>query len=252
MRRSISSVTMFLAFSGVCGVAQAQSTQQSNSWNLSRIMMSNDLLGAVNPTAAVPPETGVWTFMQLPSFTPLPANNSGFTPLPTYTTNCLSPVVAPGTFNCWQPVASPSSLPLIGVSAVPAVNFNNGFSNFDLIQGMTMLHPSQTRAAVIAWTSPATQTVHILGRIADVDAACGDGVQWAVMKDLAAGVGAPVGGVVPYATLMNSASTFVAPNVSVAAGARVYFVVQPGPSNAAIPPDFLCDSTTLDVLITKT
>lgn len=214
-------------------------------------MMSNDLSGAVNPTTATPPETGVWTFMQLPSSTPLPANNSSFTMLPIYSSNCLTPVVFPGTFNCWQPVSSPTSLPLIGVSSVQPVTFNNGFSNFDLIQGMTMLHPSQTQAAVIAWTSPTTQSIHILGRIADVDAACGDGVQWAVMKDLTAGVGAPMAGVLPYATLMSSASTFVAANVPVNAGARVYFVVQPGPSNAASPPNFYCDSTTLDVLITK-
>lgn len=250
MRRSALSVTVFLGLSAFGGIAGAQSSQQSNSWNLSRAMARNDMLVA-NPTTTTVIETGVWTFMQLPSSTPLPANNSGFTLLPSYTTNCLTPSVTPGWFNCWQPVSTPTSLPLIGVSVLGEVTFNNGFSLFDLVQGMTMLHPSQTQAAVIAWTSPSAQSVHILGRIADVDAACGDGVQWAVMKDLAAGAGAPVGAVLPYATVMNSASTLVAPAVSVAAGARVYFVVHPGPANAASPPNHSCDSTTLDVLITK-
>lgn len=251
MKNIVVSALATLTLLGLSTSARAQSTQQADSWNLSRIMMTNDLNGAVNPTPTVFPETGVWSFMQLPSIPSIPANNTAFTLLPSYTVNCLGSGATPPTFDCWQPVASPSSLPLIGVSAIATVNFNNGFSNVDLIQGMTMLHPSPSHAAVVAWTSPAQQNVRILGRVADVDNACGDGVYWAVMRDLTPAVGSPVTGVVPYSTTLNSATTFVAANVPVLAGTRVYFVIQAGNPNTGALPDHYCDSTTLDVLISK-
>jgi hypothetical protein len=251
-------VATMLAALTVGASASAQTAMQSDSWNLSRIMMSNDLNGALNPTVAVAPETGVWSFMENPSGTLFPPTNSGFVLLPAYTQGCLDvgAIVTPLlSFNCFQPFANPGALPLIGVSPFTPVTFNNGFSLLTLIQGMPLLHPGPVSQAIVSWTAPQNMKVRILGRVADVDAKCGDGIQWGIQKDVNAAVGSPLTTVAPYLTysaVMNGASTFTVPSVPVLAGAKLYFIIDKGAPNAAgTNSDHYCDSTTLDVLISR-
>jgi len=221
-------------------------------------MMTNDLNGGANPTTVFPPETGVWGFMENAGGALFPPTNSAFTLLPAYTVGCLdsgATVIPLLSFNCFQPFSNPGSLPLIGVAPTATITFNNGFSFLTLIQGMPLLHPSPTSQAIVSWTSPRTQNVRILSRIADVDAKCGDGIQWGIQKDVTPGVGAalvPVAPYLAYTPLQNAASTFTVPNVAIFAGANIYFIIDKGSIGAnGLPADHLCDSTTLDILITR-
>lgn len=75
-------------------------------------------------------------------------------------------------FDAWIAVDDPTaavSFPIVGVRGDPP----GGFA-----------HPSETRPAIVAWTSPIQGRVRISGSVSDGDPRGGDGVMWALRKGL--------------------------------------------------------------------
>lgn len=229
---------------------------QSNSWNLSRDIMTNM---AQNPTMAIPPSTAHWTFMENIG-NPNPLLPSAYTQLPNFVPNCGGSTATPPTELCWQALGG---FPEVVASPTDTVNFNNGTSNLDLIQGMLLIHPSPTSQAVVRWRSPiplsgGTATVTILGRITDLDPACGDGIQWQIKKSSPSSP--PLTAIGPFWSGIpngGGGTTFAYQNVVVELGTEIFFVVDSKTPNAgppvagAQPSDHNCDSTSLDVLIAQ-
>jgi len=172
---------------------------QPFSWNLSRDVMTPSVPPttylSLNPTVPTPPANGAWSFAKLQSGT--------YSLLPSYNPLCGGATVTPPTLVCWEDARG--VLPLIAASPTNTVNENNGFSNFDLIQGMTQIHPSNTARVVVSWRSPVAGSVRILGRIADIDAACGDGVRLRIRKAPPGPFPFPVGSTVavPFTSVPN-------------------------------------------------
>ena len=75
-------------------------------------------------------------------------------------------------FDAWigadDPIAG-VSFPIVGVQGVPTQGF---------------AHPSETRAAIVAWTSPIRGRVRISGSVIDGDPRGGDGVTWVLRRGL--------------------------------------------------------------------
>ncbi len=75
-------------------------------------------------------------------------------------------------FDVWIGPDGPStdvSFPIVGVRGVPPEGF---------------AHPSETRSAIVAWTSPVRGRVRISGSVSDGDPRGGDGVTWVLRKGL--------------------------------------------------------------------
>lgn len=227
---------------------------QSYSWNLSRDVMTPSAPAtylSVNPTVPTTPANGVWTFAMLQA--------GILSPLPFLNTACAAPFSIPLTTTiCWE--SSPGVLPLVGASPTATVNMNNGFSMFDLIQGMVLMHPANNAQAVVSWRSGASSAgtagfsgnVRILGRISDLDTQCGDGVQLRIRKSTVPGplpipfgstVNVPFTSVPAAPIVFNSSKTFTVASTSVAPGTEIMFIIDKVGNE-------LCDSTSLDVLIT--
>ena len=239
-------------------VFSAPAISQPYSWNLSRDVMTPSVPPStylsLNPTVPVSPANGVWTFAQLAG--------GNYSALPIFNTACAPSLSIPlSTTICW---AAKSSLPLIGASPTDTVNLNNGFSQFDLIQGMVLMHPANNASAVVSWRSPLVSSsgtagfagnVRILGRITDLDTKCGDGVRFRIRKSTVPGpLPIPFGSTIPVvpsttspagpATIFNSSKSFSVNFTSVVPGTEILFEVDKLGNE-------LCDSTSLDVLITS-
>jgi len=229
---------------------------QPYSWNLSRDVMTPSAPGptylSLNPTVPTTPANGVWTFAKL--------QGGAYSPLTSLNTACAPSLSVPLlTTICWE--SAPGLLPLVGASPTATVNLNNGFSMFDLIQGMVMMHPANNAQAVVSWRSSGsaagtagfTGNVRILGRVSDLDTACGDGVQLRIRKSTIPGplpipasntVSVPFTSVPSAPIILNSSKTFSVASTSVAPGTEILFIIDKVGNE-------LCDSTSLDVLITE-
>jgi hypothetical protein len=117
------------------------------------------------------------------------------------------------------------SFPIVGVKGDGTAS-SQGFA-----------HPSNTRAAVIAWRSPIDASVRITGSVSDADAAAGDGVAWVLRsgtETLASG------------TIQNGGTIgrFRVSDVAVKIGDACYLKIAPRRDNAA-------DSTSFSLRIAE-
>jgi hypothetical protein len=131
---------------------------------------------------------------------------------------------------------------------LPSVSINTRSDNpypyeIDWPAGAVLVHPLNNQIAAVGWRSPFSGVVQVTGRVADVQRACGDGIDWSVDKG---------GATLASGSILNAgAKSFSAASgstnlesVGVGVGDVLYFVVGPGPSG-----DHRCDSTRLDVTI---
>jgi len=231
------------------------SIAQSNSWSLSRDMMTSI---STNPTTPTPPATGVWGFMENLTTNSIPFSSSSYTFLDSYSQPCFSNVyypVTPSTLNCWQHnPGEEGSFNTVGISTSATVNVGRFFGSFDVIQGMPFLIPTDPNGfpggvgqVIVSWKSPIAGKVRILGRVADLDHGCGDGIQWRILKGNTPGNSANLVSVTTsWSPVFNNASPFYIASVPVLVGTQIYFVVDAGAAGTAG-----CDATSFDVLIDK-
>jgi hypothetical protein len=133
-------------------------------------------------------------------------------------------------------------LPVIGTNATGVVQHP---STITWPADVILVHPYATGGLTVGWQSPVTGIVSVTGGVTDLDANCGNGINWFIAHGtttLASG-GYPNGGKQPFANGQGGSSLA---SVSVTAGDFLYVVVGPGKNN-----DFGCDSTELDLTITS-
>jgi hypothetical protein len=220
MRKLFVMVAVTVATAAVIG-STAVSAAPAYSWNLSRAMMSNFGTNPLNGG-------GPWSAMYDAVGSTL--NPANFQMMPTLATNWLGQ-----PHDAWTFPASHS----LSVS-VPTGPLPMG-SNPVVAKGMPMLHPGPGKSSVVRWKSPLNGSVHVLARISDANAGCGNGIMWNILRDnasVAAGT-LPDGhnGTVVHLQVPVTAFTAAHP------GTSIYFVVSPNGN------DHQCDSTILDVLI---
>jgi hypothetical protein len=108
------------------------------------------------------------------------------------------------------------------------------------------VHPGPASGAVIRWKSPVAGAVRITGRIADADAAAGDGVAWYIDHRTATG-----GRELASGDLPNGGAQALTQGKS--GDALAFVEVEPGDSlQLVVMPkaEFTCDTTTVDIVIT--
>lgn len=114
-------------------------------------------------------------------------------------------------------------------------------SNPPIPRGTPMLHPGPGKSSVIRWLSPLNGHVHVLARVSDANAGCGNGVTWNILRDSVSVAGGTLpnghNGDVAHVQVPVTATTPTHP------GTALYFVVSPNGN------DHICDSTIFDVLI---
>lgn len=250
-------LTTALSLTGAV-LLSASAFAQTDSWNLSRDMMSGPVWPFTsNPTAATAPATGVWSFAKLA------APYATYELLTDYKFPCRPANNTPGTLACWE---NPATIrPTVAVSPWNPTREFSGATDYNVIQGMVHLHPDTNARAVISWRSPIAGDVRIFGRVADLDAACGDGVQWRILKaqgpyPIAATSAIPEPssnflwgntGVTNWATVRNPAilgepksQSFAVISANVTVGTEILFEFDK-------KGDAGCDSTSFDVLISR-
>jgi hypothetical protein len=116
---------------------------------------------------------------------------------------------------------------------------------FTLPPHAVSVHPGPSNGVVVGWRSPMAGTVRIRGKVSDADAACGDGIAWAIdlrsaglRRELAAGE-IPNGGSQPF-ELGRGAPNLAA--IAVRPGDRIELVVLPRAN-------YVCDTTVVDLEI---
>lgn len=130
-----------------------------------------------------------------------------------------------------------------------AINATGAFQQVQTISwpaGVVLVHPLPDQLVVVGWRSPITGSVKIIGGVTDLDASCGDGIDWSVDKgsmSLTHGI-IPNGGSRDFQDGVNGNGLS---NVSVNQGDFIYFIVGPN-----TPGNHSCDSTGLDVVISQT
>lgn len=205
----------------VTASASIASAAPAYSWNLSRAMMSNFGTNPLNGG-------GPWSAMYDAVGSTL--NPANFQMMPTLASNWMGQPQDAWTF----PTSHSLSV------SVPTGPLPMG-SNPVVAKGMPMLHPGPGKSSVVRWKSPLNGSVHVLARISDANAGCGNGIAWTILRDsmsVAAGT-LPDGhnGTVVHLQVPVTAFTATHP------GTSIYFVVSPNGN------DHQCDSTILDVLI---
>lgn len=182
------------------------------SWNLSQDM-SIDM--TKNPT-------GVWAFMQNKG-THNPVN---YTLLQNHSSNGTYPM------DEWLDV---QPFPYIGMLTKNYRWLSVGKNRIKALKGTPHLHPGKNgRQAIVRWKSPITGKVSLLGKVADVEHYCGDGVSWSLEKGTT---------VIQSGTVQNNGAVFSVQDVQVSKGEALYFIVDGGN-------DADCDTTNLDLLVT--
>lgn len=175
------------------------------SWNLSRAMMSSVITNPFNGG-------GRWSAMYDAVGSTL--NPVNFQMMPTFTPNWSGQPQDAWIF--------PSSHAL-SVS-VPTGPLPLG-SNPVVPKGMPMLHPGPGKSSIVRWLSPLNGNVHVLARISDANAGCGNGITWNVLRNNVslAGGALPNGhnGTVVHLQVPVTAQTAAHP------GTAIYFVVSP-------------------------
>ena len=153
------------------------SAAPAHSWNLSRSMMTSF---NANPFG----EGQVWTAMYDAAGETL--NPANFQMMPTFMPNYNN-----SPQDAWAFPSSHSLIVMVTTAPLPM-----GASPV-APRGVPMLHPGPGKSSVIRWTSPINGQVQVLGRVSDANAGCGNGVNWAVLRD---------GSTVAAGTLANGAN----------------------------------------------
>ena len=222
--------TLVILCMALCALAVTATAQTT--WKL-----SENLLATNNQISFNQGSNGVWYFLQSSSFKHLPKT---YKFLSLYSSPCKSnpiEVLIDGV-TCWinpDLDTDGNNAPLVAVNVTYATQFTN---NIPLPPRSVWMHPGMTGLGIVGWKSPITGLVNIAGFFSDLDPNCGNGVIWSVDKGsltLTAG------------TIANGgpAQTFGLTGISVVAGQVLYFVVDPNG-------DYHCDSTGVDVTISKT
>ena len=189
-----------------------------------------------NPSPDSFGNAGVWQFLQSAT---LAHDPSGYSLLP----NFITVLFGVDGLQAWQgTVGDGDLLPFVGVNARSDNPFPFGV---DWPAGTSLVHPLPGQLVVVGWRSPISGKVKVSGGVTDAHAACGDGFDWSVDKGavtLASGVVAN-GGAQSFSSTAGAASL---DGIVVRTGDFLYFVVGPGPNG-----DHTCDSTRLDVTITR-
>ncbi|BAP56859.1 hypothetical protein THII_2562 [Thioploca ingrica] len=235
MRKILSSAIMMLAVASSASVEAAA----ANSWNLSSDMIIATMsTNPCSPTNLLPSSFGigcVWTAMYDAVGTS--HNSLNYLMMPNYFPTYPGPS-NPGPSNPFAVWTNPSQYALLVGVATQTYNASNGTSNFTHIQGIPTLHPDTTLSSIIRWKSPINGNINIMGRIADVDSACGNGINWFVDK----GNSTLMSGTLANG---NNGATILQQNIPVSIGTYLYFIVSPKNN------DNLCDTTYLDIIITN-
>jgi hypothetical protein len=214
---------------GVCCVSatSAEDRDKHPTWNLAQ-----DVVATGNEISFSQGTNGVWYFMESQSFSHDPFT---YSLLPHYTVFCdFDPAAADGTAclgDAERDVVG-NRLPAVGV------NFTNGtvtIFNTPLPPRSVFMHPGIEKLAIVAWKSPVTGTVRMMGSFADVDANCGDGVLWSIDKGR---------NTLRSGALANGGAASFALATAVKKNQVLYFIVHP---NA----EYSCDSTNLQLIITR-
>jgi hypothetical protein len=205
-------VAASIAISALATVAPA-SAGTAQTWNLSNDMRLD--VAGTNPD-------NTWKYMAGPMAS-LNSQNT-FTPLGVFSDPCGGLAGR----RCWTPSVADYDL------TIWVNDTTQGYED----AGMPMMHPGTQNAAVVRWTSPVAGKISVLGRFSDVDAACGDGIQWYIKRNNA---------ILQQGTLDNIGTgdgRVFSFNTTVSVNQNLNFIVTAGSAQ-----DVSCDSTQLDVLI---
>lgn len=200
--------------------------RQHQQWNLAR-----DIATTQNQIGFDQRTRGVWYFMVSSS-----ANHDArrYRFLREYNAPALpfTDISIPVGFSCWQEPAQ----------VLPDVcfNFNDAsvrLESFDVPPHTVDMHPYQDQYSIVAWRSPLQGSISIEGSFQDLDDHCGNGILATIdrnseilfFEDLPDGTGAH----------------FHLPKVRVNEDDVLYFIVD------AKNFDYVCDSTALDLTITR-
>jgi hypothetical protein len=207
-------------------LGQSRAEAQGRSWNL-----SINVRGSSNQISFNQGARGVWFFMESSSLT---HNPSFYKFLPDFKAPCAGVREIPDVICWWDPS---------GVDFVPSIAIN--VTNRPIINGTEIfpplkvaVHPGPDRFAMVAWRSPITGTVRAAGSFSDLNVACGNGVLWFIDRGRQT---------LTQGDIANGGDEdFNLPSVEVKRGQVLYFIVDPKQG------DHICDSTGLDLTITKT
>jgi hypothetical protein len=212
--------------------ATAQST-----WKLSK-----DLLATNNQISFNPGSNGVWYFLQS---SPHSHGIATYKFLSDYSAPCktnATETLIPGV-DCWRNPnldSEGNNAPLVGVNFSYHTQFPNLASGDPMAipARSVWMHPGFSgELAIIGWHSPITGTVSVSGFFSDLDPNCGDGIVWSVNKS---------GQVLATGTIDNGgpSQSYSLTGISISTGQVLYFIVDRRQ-------DYFCDSTGVDVTITK-
>jgi len=134
--------------------------------------------------------------------------------------------------NGWALIVNPAW----GPGFLPEVTKNTGV---DMVGGVPAgqcnVHPAPNELVVVSWLAPSNGTVRLEFQFTDLNGACGDGVIWYV--DQGSASGALASGDIPNG---GDGGMQVIPSVTVAAGDRINFIVDPRQEG---PYNIYCDLT---------
>ncbi len=210
------------------GPGRAASIASCTAWNLASDFRVYPNQENPNPDACGNP--AVWYFMQSAG---LDRNAQGYSALPHFTPN-LSGVDG---LQGWTGDTA-SSTPLIGLNATGTAQ-PPGALNWP--PHAILVHPAPSQLAVVGWRSSVDGRVSLTGSVWDADAACGDGISWAIDKgasNLAAGSYAN-GGSQQFRTAIGN---YRLADIQVKQGDFIYVTVHPKDT-------YYCDSTVLELTI---
>lgn len=222
-------IGLFLGLFAICfHPGRATSMTSCTAWNLASDFRLHPGQANPNPDACGTP--AVWHFMQSAT---LDRDPRTYTPLPNFMPN-LSGVDG---LQGWMGNA-PSSTPLIGLNATDATQ-PPGTLNWP--PHTIVVHPAPNQLAVVGWRSPVDASVSLTGSVRDIDAACGDGISWAIHKgttSLASGSYANGGSQQFRAGI----GAYRLVNIQVRQGDFIYVTIHPKGT-------YYCDSTVLELAL---
>lgn len=199
-----------------------------DSWNLAL-----DYLRAPNQSKAIYPDAcgaPVWHFMKSNT---LAADPATYTLLDTFVDSGFA--CTPGTgIKSWQGADAPH----ISLNASGANQVCDPWAPITVYNATTFTHPTPSRNAVVGWKSPVSGKVNIKVAITDLDNWSGDGVTWFIQN----GTTTMAQGIIDN----GGKDAWSGAKIDVKKGDFLYIGVGPGPNG-----DYICDTTQLDVVITK-
>ena len=195
-------------------------------WNLAK-----DVGASSNQISFNQNSNGVWFFMKS---TTLAQTQSSYSLLTGYTTPCAHYPEVDGIL-CWFP-----SLPYNYDTAFPIIDFNTNATT-QFVSTITWpartlaMHPAPDKLAIVGWRSPISGKISVKGSFNDLDANCGNGVQWFIKQG---------NKTLDNGALSGNKESFDLDNVKINQGEVLYFIVDPNNG------DYYCDTTGLDLTIT--